>query len=58
MKYINAEIFTKAVGREPEQDDIERCNCVQVGKPGHLFCGWCDVHDKPVFMCGCQKPKI
>ena len=28
----------------------ERCN-----KESHISCGWCDVHDLPVFQCGCVR---
>lgn len=45
--------FFVATGGPPEQDDMRRVNCKQVGEPGHLFCGWCDIHDLPAFWCGC-----
>lgn len=48
---ITRELFTKVVGVAPEQDDLERCNCKQVGELGHTLCGWCDVCNKPRFMC-------
>lgn len=44
------EEFVAAVGREPVDDDMERANCVDAGKPGHLGCGWCE-HNQPVFLC-------
>lgn len=47
---ITADQFTQATGREPTQDDLERCNCIHAGMPSHLACGWC-VHEKPVFQC-------
>ena len=50
---ITEEQFFKAVGHMPENDDLERCNCDQVGKTGHWSCGWCKEHNKPVFVCGC-----
>jgi hypothetical protein len=40
--------FIKAVGREPEKDDLERANCRRAGEPGHQTCGICE-HGKPVF---------
>lgn len=46
---ITKEIFTKAVGCEPEQDDLERCNCTEKGI-GHLSCGWDYNLNKPVFL--------
>lgn len=48
---ITKEYFVEKTGREPEQDDLERCNCKEAGKIGHLCCGWCDVHQIPVFEC-------
>ena len=55
---ITKEIFIEKVGREPEDDDLERCNCNQAGEVGHYSCGWCYEHDKPRFVCGClwRKP--
>lgn len=51
---ITAERFIQATGFEPENDDLERCNCPDVGKIGHRFCGWCFLHNQPVFNCGCE----
>lgn len=48
--------FEKAVGRPPTHDDLERANCTQAGQPGHLQCGICVVHRKPLFECGCVRP--
>lgn len=48
---ITAEIFKQKVGREPEQDELDRCNCKQQGEIGHQSCGWCPICDKPRFMC-------
>jgi len=45
--------FEQTTGRKPEQDDLERVNCDQVGEIGHLSCGWCSSHDGPMFECGC-----
>ena len=50
---IDAQKFVNAVGRDPVDDDLERCNCEQAGKTGHWSCGWCKDHNKPVFACGC-----
>ena len=45
--------FIDVVGYEPERDDIERVNCSEVGRVGHLMCGTCDEHGKPRFVCAC-----
>jgi hypothetical protein len=50
---LDAEEFTRLVGRKPEQDDLERVNCTEVGKTMHRMCGWCDGHGQPRFECGC-----
>ena len=52
---ITREIFKEKVGREPINDDLERCNCVTAGDMGHRYCGWCKKHDIPNFECGCRK---
>lgn len=49
---VTKEIFIDRVGREPENDDLERCNCNQAGKIGHMLCGWCPACDLPRFVCG------
>lgn len=48
---ITAEQFTKAVGSEPVQDDLARCNCTKAGTFGHSQCGWNDKANLPIFMC-------
>ncbi len=55
-KQWTAEDFAKAVGREIENDDLDRCNCSKAGQPGHNGCGICE-HDLPVFMCHECFPK-
>ena len=50
---MDAKEFEKATGRKPEQDDLERVNCPDSGDIGHLSCGWCDLHQGPMFECGC-----
>lgn len=57
MKKITAEMFEKAVGSAPIQDDLDRCNCDEVGEPGHWSCGWCDTCNKPYFMCPHLPPR-
>jgi hypothetical protein len=47
---ITAEQFKEYVGREPEDDDLERCNCVRAGQFGHTMCGWNSKANLPVFM--------
>ena len=47
---ITAEQFRAAVGFDPQDDDLERCNCDQVGKPGHMFCGWDKSRNMPRFI--------
>lgn len=49
---ITAEKFRAATGREPAQDNLERCNCKSAGEIGHWSCGWCEACDKPRFVCG------
>jgi hypothetical protein len=55
---ITREQFVAAVQREPEQDDLSRCNCPKVGEIGHYYCGWCEQCNKPRFICGhvCTRP--
>jgi hypothetical protein len=50
---MNAKEFEAKTGRPPEQDDLVLVNCPDAGKLGHLSCGWCKTHDKPIFECGC-----
>ena len=54
---ITAAQFEAAVGYPPEDDDLVRCNCPEAGAEMHWSCGWCEVHNKPVFVCGlpCSK---
>jgi hypothetical protein len=49
---ITAQLFKQYVGREPEDDDLERCNCKTAGEAGHTFCGWNSKENLPVFMVG------
>ena len=50
--FVTVEMFTKFVGRAPEQDDMDRVNCTHVGQMGHHFCGWNYAKNLPVFMAG------
>ena len=38
----------------PQQDDLERCNCLKAGQIGHTDCGWNTAKNMPVFMIGTQ----
>ena len=51
------EYFT-ATGYVPEQDDLERVNCLKAGQIGHFGCGWCNRCDVPMFFCGCYARQI
>ena len=51
---ITEEQFEQAVGRTPEQDDLERCNCSRAGEIMHTQCGWNHVKNLPVFMVGAE----
>lgn len=50
---MDAKEFERLVGHAPENDDLDRVNCPKAGSIGHWHCGWCLVHNKPHFMCGC-----
>lgn len=47
---ITAEQFKAAVGRDPENDDLERSNCECGGEIGHYFCGWDEEANLPRFL--------
>lgn len=53
---ISREKFIERVGREPEQDDLERCNCPLAGEMGHWSCGWNVERDLPQFVVGGVPP--
>lgn len=46
---INEEVFLKATGHKPENDDLDRCNCKEAGKLGHDWCGWSRMVNRPNF---------
>lgn len=52
MDEITAEMFKEFTGREPMDDDLERCNCKKVGQPGHMSCGWNKALNLPRFEVG------
>ena len=49
---ITAECFREAVGHDPEQDDLDRCNCAQAGEVMHTMCGWDIRRGMPNFIPG------
>lgn len=49
---ITREKFIEAVGYEPDQDDLERCNCEKAGEFAHTCCGWNEKHNMPQFLIG------
>jgi hypothetical protein len=49
---IDSKYFKHCVGREPELDDLDRCNCSKAGELCHMNCGWCHECNLPVFECG------
>ena len=56
MKKITAKYFKEKMNREPEHDDLERCNCKEIGLPGHYSCGWCTYCDWPRYVCNHPYP--
>lgn len=53
---ITAEEFKTRFGVAPEDDDLDRVNCLECG-PGHFNCGVCETHNLPRFTCGCIRRK-
>jgi hypothetical protein len=53
---ITKKIFLEKTGFNPVNDDLERANCKKAGETVHLFCGWCEKHDKPRIACMCIAP--
>ena len=47
---MNAIEFTNITGRAPENDDLERANCVKAGDESHNMCGQCVEHGQPRFI--------
>ena len=47
---ITAEEFEIAVGRPPENDDLDRCNCDELTEVGHQSCGWDMETQQPTYM--------
>ena len=52
---ITSEQYKEAVGVDPKDDDLERCNCEKAGEVGHWSCGWDKITNLPVFLSGAFK---
>lgn len=52
---IASQDFIAATGREPQRDDLERCNCPLAGRLGHWMCGWNKDQNKPQFEVGIMR---
>lgn len=52
-KMIDEKQFKEMVGREPQEDELELCNCQKAGTIGHNHCGVCELHNQPRNVCGC-----
>ena len=50
-KVVTKKKFKAAMGRDPIQDELERCNCALGGSTGHWGCGWCEECNKPRYVC-------
>jgi len=49
---ITKEVLISAIGREPVDDDLERCNCPDAGEPIHTCCGWNTERNLPQYFIG------
>lgn len=49
-KGMDALRFRQITGREPQDDDMERANCLQAGEIGHKHCGVCPTCGFPRFV--------
>ena len=54
---MTPEQYQEKVGRLPEEDELDRVNCLKAGQLGHKNCGWCKFCDKPIFGCECNHTK-
>lgn len=52
---LTPEEYRDSVGVYPKQDELERVNCSEAGKPGHLRCGWCMQCHAPRMTCPCYS---
>jgi len=57
MRKITRKQFIAATGYEPENDDLERCNCPLAGQWMHSSCGWDHELNLPRFMAIPAKAK-
>jgi hypothetical protein len=57
-KKITKKKFKESMGRDPAQDELERCNCAVAGQLGHWGCGWCQTCNKPNFACPCMRSRM
>ena len=48
---MDAKAWLRIFGAEPMQDDLDRMNCPDAGKPLHSGCGWCFEHHQARWMC-------
>lgn len=48
--------FLEMTGTLPGRGELERLNCYDAGRAGHLQCGMCVVHELPRAVCGCLAP--
>ena len=57
---MNTQTYLELTGQLPMNDDLDRVNCEHAGEVGHIFCGWCPIHNCPRFTCMCRilKPRI
>lgn len=55
---ITARYFKQCTGNEPQDDDLERCNCQKAGEEGHYYCGWNHDKNQPVFYGNVDHNKI
>ena len=52
---VTKEMFVTAVNREPDEFELDRCNCMYAGEYQHKLCGWCKYCKTPRFSCKCPK---
>ena len=54
QKELTEDGYRLMTGKWPIDDMLERVNCKRAGESGHRQCGWCSLHNKPRFECGCM----
>lgn len=55
---MDAKEFEEIHHRPPQDDDLDRANCKNVGTMGHRFCGICPEHKQARFECGCMADRV